>query len=233
MKYALSFLMLMALAGPAAAQDAPATPDTAPLVPAPMSQTDLLQEPMPGTDVRWFIWGVPSKDVIEFEKVVLFGEAENALFFIDDINGIKTLITYEFDRDRLWRVTFDMQKQDYPNPQKIIDDYIAFEIMLSKRYGEPKNKQTIWNRDYYQDKHNRWGLAVYNGDLELGMLWQDERTDAIMTLKAEDYKYKFRVVHTSREIAAEREQAALRETLKLDDQKQAPAPAYEPPPLRP
>src|SRR5690606_37448018 len=150
MKYALSFLMLMALAGPAAAQEAAVTPETAPIVPAPMSQTDLLQEPMPGTDVRWFIWGVPSRDVIEFEKVVLFGEAEKALFFIDDINGIKTLITYEFYRDRLWRVTFDMQKQDYPNPQKIIDDYIAFEIMLSKRYGDPKNKQTIWNRDYYK-----------------------------------------------------------------------------------
>lgn len=228
MKYTLSFLMLMALAAPAAAQGAD------PLITTPpMSQTDLLQEPMPGTDVRWFIWGVPSKDVIEFEKVVLFGEAENALFFIDDINGIKTLITYEFDRDRLWRVTFDMQKQEYPNPQKIIEDYVAFEIMLSKRYGDPVNKQTIWNRDYYKNKHNRWGLAVYSGDLELGMLWQNERTDAIMTLKAEDYKYQFRVVHTSREIAAEREQEKLRESLRLDAQKEAAPPVSELPPLRP
>lgn len=227
MKYILSFLMLAVISAPlsAAAQDA------ADLPPGPAPQTDLLQEPMPGTDVRWFIWGVPSEDVIQYEKVVLFGEAENALFFLDDINGIRTLITYEFDRNRLWRVTYDMQKQRYPEPQKIIDDFVAFEIMLSKRYDEPKSKKTIWKKDYYKNRHNHWGLAIYTGDLELGALWQDERTDAIMTLKAEDYKYKFRIVHTSREIAAERAQEKLRQSLKKED---APAAmSSEAPALRP
>lgn len=231
MKQALSFLILILLAAPAAAQDTPAAPPAATdLGPAPMSQTDLLQEPMPGTDVRWFIWGVPSADVIKYEKVVLFGEADNALFFIDEINGLRVLITYEFDRDRLWRVTYDMQKQDYSDPQEIIDDFVSFEILLSERYGDPKTKKTIWTADYYKDKPNRWGLAVYNGDLSLGMLWQDKRTDAVMTLKAEDYKYNFRVVHTSREIAAEREQEELRKTLQKEE---PPAAASDAPALHP
>lgn len=229
MKRLLAILMLT-IAPPAAAQD-PAT-----LVPTPMSQTDLLQEPMPGTDVRWFIWGVPPDDVIKYEKVVLFQEMEGALFFVDEINGIKTLITYEFDHGRLWRVTYDFQKQDYPEPQKIIDDYVSMEILLSQRYGDPVKKTTLWKDDYYKDKHNRWGLAVYNGHLELGMLWQDERTDAIMTLKAEDYDYKFRVVHTSRAIVAEKAEQKLREELKAPTP-QAPAAdtpaAPERPALRP
>ena len=201
-------ILLLTIAAPAAAQD-PAT-----LMPAPMSQTDLLQEPMPGTDVRWFIWGVPPDDVIKYEKVILFQEVDGALFFVDDINGIKTLISYEFDQGRLWRVTYDFQKQDYPEPQKVIDDYVAMEILLNKRYGEPLKKTALWKDDYYKNKHNRWGLAVYNGHLELGMLWQDERTDAIMTLKAEDYDYKFRVVHTSRAIVAEKEALKLKQDLK-------------------
>ncbi len=232
MKYALSFLMLIAAMAPAMAQD-----DTSG-IPVPMSQTDLLQEPMPGTDVRWFIWGVPREDIIKYEKVILFEEAENALFFIDDVNGIKCLISYEFDRGRLWRVTYDMQKQDYPDPQKIIDDYVGFEIMLNKRYGEPKKKEAIWKNEYYKGKHNRWGLAVYNGDLELGMLWQDERTDAIMTLKAEDFKYRLRIVHTSRQIAAERQQEELRRALQHEEKKADPLPSdlpaiEAPPALRP
>lgn len=222
-------IVLTAAAAPAAAQG------TGTLVPAPMSQTDLLQEPMPGTDVRWFIWGVPPDDVIKYEKVILFEEVDGTLFFVDEIGGIKTLISYEFDHGKLWRVTYDFQKQDYPDPQKIIDDYVAMEILLNKRYGEPKKKTAIWNNDYYKDKHNRWGLAVYNGELELGMLWQDARTDAIMTLKAEDYQYKFRIVHTSRAISEARAAAKLKEELKAPS---PPAPSEPsgtaaPPALRP
>lgn len=223
MKYLLAILLSVTAAMPAFAQSAPA------LVPVPMSQTDLLQEPMPGTDVRWFIWGVPSDDVIKYERVVLFDDVDGTLFFVDDINGLKTLISYEFDRGRLWRVTYDFQKQNYPDPQNIIDDYVATEIMLNKRYGDPVKKTSIWKDDYYKDKHDYWGLAVYNGHLDLGMLWQDERTDAIMTLKAENYVYRFRVVHTSRAIAAEREEQQQREDMKA----LAPTPEAAPPPLTP
>lgn len=224
MKPYLAFIALMVLSAPATAQD----PST--YVPTPMSQTDLLQEPMPGTDVRWFIWGVPSADVIKYERVVLFEEVDGTLFFVDEIKGIKTLISYEFDQGRLWRVTYDFQKEDYPDPQVIITEYVTMEIMLSERYGAPLKKTTLWKDDYYQDKHNRWGLAVYNGHLELGMLWQNDRTDAIMTLRAEDYDYKFRIVHTSRAIAAEREERKMREEMKAPEPVTPPAAA---PPLTP
>jgi hypothetical protein len=211
MKHLLLLLALTLSALPAVAQE------------TPVAREDLLVEPMPGSDVRWFIWGVPPDDVIKYEKVILFEEVNGTLFFVDDVYGIKTLISYEFYKNRLWRVTYDFQKDDYPNPQTVIDDYVSTEIMMNKRFGEPKARETLWKNDYYKDKHNRWGLAVYNGYLELRMMWENERTQAVMSLKAEDYDYKFRIVHTSRAIEAEMKAEQLKDDLSVP----TPAPALK------
>lgn len=180
-----------------------------------IDRDSLLVEPMPGSDVRWFIWGVPPEDVIQYEKVVLFEQVGDTLFFVDEINSIKTLISYEFIDNKLWRVTYDMQKDTYPDPQEVIDDFVRFDIMLSKRYGESTGKDLIWKDDYYKDKPNRWGLAIFNSLLEMRMVWDTPRTRAFMSLKAVDHDYQFRVVHTSAEIADQIERAKMQEHLSI------------------
>lgn len=189
---------------------------TAPLARAQEASRDsLLVEPMPGSDVRWFIWGVPPEDVIKYEKVVLFEQVGDTLFFVDEINGIKTLISYEFQDGKLWRVTYDMQKDTYPEPQGIIDDFVSFDILLSKRYGPSTSKDLIWQDDYYKDKPNRWGLAVLGGLLEMRMGWDTPRTLARMSLKAVDRDYQFRIVHTSAAMAKQMEQSAVQKHLTV------------------
>lgn len=149
-------------------------------------------------DVRGFVWGVSPADVKKYETVALFDKVDDALFFIDDLHGIKTLISYEFRNDRLWRVTFDMQKDDYPVPQKILEDYMTFQAEITNKVGAPTDEKMIWSRNYYKDKPNRWGLAVYNGDLTLETIWWSNTTKIEQRLGAKDYDYNFKIIYTSR-----------------------------------
>lgn len=188
MKTILLFLAGLLLSFPAAAQE------------TENIQGEFLQDMSAWGDVRGFIWGVTPEDVKHFERVVLFDEIENTLFFIDEINGIKTLISYEFIDGKLWRVVMDMQKDDYPDPQEIVKDFVRFQVGLNKRYGEMTSTKLDWSNDYYKDKPDYWGLAVYNGHLKMRMDWQSGKTDVSMTLGAEDYDYDFKMTFTSRAI---------------------------------
>lgn len=207
MKYALVISALLLLVGPAAAQETPEQEAAPPTI----------DVPVPGTDVRGFIWGVPPADVIKYEKVVLYEKVGDTLFFIDNVNGLKTLISYEFYNNRLWRVIFDVLKDEYPQPQRIIDDYVSMEILLNRQYGDFKSRDEKWRDNYYKEKYNHWGLAVYNGHLELRTHWQTPRTDALLSLRAEKYDYKFRVIHFSPAIAAQIEQDKVKQTLGNGD----------------
>lgn len=189
------------------------------------SAVPVMDEIVPGTDVRGFIWGVPSEDVIKYERVVLFERHDNQLLFIDKINGVKTLISYEFYNNKLWRVTFDSLKDDYSNPQDLIDNFVRMSILLNKQYGEAIDKKEIWANDYYKNKHNRWGLAVLNDYLKLQMKWQTSRTDVVMSLEHSDVQgrtYKFRVVHTGRAIAAAMEQDTVNQVMSPESAPLAP-----------
>lgn len=188
MKTALILLLGLLMSFPAAAKE------------EENIQGEFLQDMSAWGDVRGFVWGVTPEDVKHFERVVLFDEIENTLFFIDKVNGIKTLISYEFVDNKLWRVGMEMQKDDYPIPQDIIKDFVRFQVGLNKRYGEMTRTKLDWSHDFYKDKPNRWGLAVYNGHLKMRMDWQSSKTDVMMTLSAKDYDYDFKMTFESRAI---------------------------------
>ena len=166
-------------------------------------------------DVRNFIWGVSKDDVKKFEKVILFEDVDNALFFIDDWDDVKILVGYEFQDDKLFRVSIDFQKPNYPDPAKAVEFYVTRELELDKTLGVKGQQETIWNDYYYANMPNHFPLAVLNGHVELVTKWQTPRSNVTMRMKAEDFNYTHRITYESRVLKEERQEAQKQEESPL------------------
>ncbi len=159
-----------------------------------------------GGDVRNFIWGVGKEDVKKFERVILFEEVENALFFVDEWAEEKVLIGYEFWDDKLIRTSIDVQKSNYPDPGDAVAFYVAREYELNEKLGVEGKQETIWKNDYYAKMPNHFALAVLNGHVDLITRWDLPRTRVIMAMTAEDFAYTHRVTYESKELSLQRTQ---------------------------
>ncbi len=157
--------------------------------------------------VRGFIWGIGKEDVKKFERVVLFEELENTLFFIDEWDGVKTLIGYEFWEDQLIRASISFQKENYPNPSDAIAFYVAREFDLNDALGSKGEQEVIWKDYHYENMPNHFPLAVLNGHVDLVTRWETSRSDITMGMSAQDFEYAHRIVYESRELMAARTQA--------------------------
>ena len=132
--------------------------------------------------VRGVVWGLPSAVVREGEKGTFVEEGENgALFFVDEIDGIRYSITYEFDDDKLYRAQIFSEKNFY-SPQERVEDMIEMKQYLDARFGEPISEDFEWKNDRDKKFPDHWGWSVFNGSLIITIKWQDEETAAMAYL---------------------------------------------------
>lgn len=156
-------------------------------------------------DVRNFVWGVGREDVKQYEKGMYFDEQDNALFFLDYIHEARSLITYEFYKDKLYRVRIDFQKR-FTDEQKHMDMYYDVQREIEEQLGPPVDTEFLWlGKQRYKDRPDYWGTAVYMGDLRLRTTWRTQRTDVMQSLRGKDFKPEFTLIYTGRDILAEKE----------------------------
>ena len=128
--------------------------------------------------VRGFVWGLSPAVVKEGEKGTFVEEGENGtLFFVDEIDGVRYSITYEFDDDKLYRAQIFSEKK-YTRPQARVEDMVEMKRYLDSRFGDPVSEDFEWKSDRDKKFPNQWGWSIYNGSLIINIKWQDQETAA-------------------------------------------------------
>lgn len=127
-------------------------------------------------DVRGFIWGLPPSIIKAEEKSIFVEEADDGtLFYVDNIRGIKSSITYEFEYNKLNRVSI-FSENEYPKPQDRIDDFVKIKRDLDQRFGVPTEENFDWKKDTDKKYPDQWGWTVYRGDLDITITWKNVDT---------------------------------------------------------
>lgn len=185
-KIGLVFLLLLTFSGSAGAQEDPIK-----FPPLNLGPDDV------GV-VRGFIWGISKDDVREFETGMYFDELENAIFYLDYVFRKRTLITYEFNKGKLWRVQLS-SKREYSDPKAPLDDFGELQQELSRKYGEAEVVMD-WKSRKYRDYPKYWGTAMMQGSLEMSARWHDEKynTDIVLYLKGRDFVPSLTLTYTDK-----------------------------------
>lgn len=131
---------------------------------------------------RGFIWGLTPEIVKEEERSTFIDEDTSAagtiLLYIDKIDGKKHSISYSFVDNKLSKIVIGNEKK-YLKDQDRIDDLVKWNNMISETYGEPISEDMKWRPSEDRDKPDRWGWAVYRGELFITTQWR--KGDTLVT----------------------------------------------------
>jgi hypothetical protein len=72
---------------------------------------------------------------------------------------------YEFRHESLVRGQYILLQQPINGLNEFIEYYRTLKALLTAKYGDPTNDQTVWDNDLYQPVPDYWGVAVLIGHL--------------------------------------------------------------------
>lgn len=152
--------------------------------------------------VRGFLWGLPQIAILDNEKGTLISDEGDLIFYLDNVLGARSVIGYEFNDDKLWRVKI-FNERKYSVPQDRIEALLSYQKILEARYGEPLDEQFMWRSEYEKNHPDNWGWAVYRGNLAIKILWQTEDSIVTLSLKTpKQYKPEMVIAFTERKTEA-------------------------------
>jgi len=98
----------------------------------------------------------------------------------------KAFVNYFFTDNQLIKAGYILAGL-HTNKNDYITDYNDFKEILTKKYGSPKNEQTLWKNDLYKDDHSHWGLAISIGHLKYFSAWETDNTEILNFLSGDNY----------------------------------------------
>lgn len=129
---------------------------------------------------RGFIWGATKEDVRKFETAPFYKDEGDQLFFVEEKEAFRPLITYTFQDGRLIAAKYELQEFHEPNPENVLNRLSDTQASLKKLYGQPISEEMIWRTRTYQYLPRFWGRALYQGSLWFRTLWRNEYTQAVL-----------------------------------------------------
>ncbi len=152
-------------------------------------------------DFRNTRWGMSQAQVRASESGKPFQEFANAAGFIYDKNvaGMKCSIAYVFVENILVRARYTFH-EEHSNLDQYIVDREKLHNILSKKYGDPDNDETIFiaNKEYYSRNRDKIGRGFATGDINRRSFWHTAWTDIYLYLSGDNYRNELFVEYRSR-----------------------------------
>ena len=164
-------------------------------------------------DFRKANWGMKMSEVKKTEAGKILQETEDVLAYEATLAGFKTLVIYIFAGDQLTRAKYSII-EEHSNKNDFITDYSSLKDLLTKKYGNPMEDETIWKDDLYRDKYSDWGFAISLGHLFYYSKWDTEKTEIVSVLNGENYQLKTVIEYTSKNLGKQEEKIREKEALK-------------------
>jgi len=154
-----------------------------------------------GQDFRKTTWGMTKAQVKQTETGKILKETDDILAYRAELAGYESFVIYIFADDKLTRAKYSII-EEHSNKNDYISDYNAIKELLTKKYGSPKEDETVWKNDLYKDDYSQWGFAVSLGHLMYYSSWENDRTSIFFLLNGENYEIKTVIEYTSKELSA-------------------------------
>jgi hypothetical protein len=164
-------------------------------------------------DFRKANWGMQMSEVKKTESVEILQETEDVLAYETTLAGFKALVIYIFAGNQLTRAKYSII-EEHTNKNDYIVDYSSLKELLTKKYGNPIEDETIWKDDLYRDKYSDWGFAISLGHLFYFSKWDTEKTEIVSVLNGENYQINAVIEYTSKNLGAEEAKMREEEALK-------------------
>lgn len=149
-----------------------------------------------GFNFRKTKWGMSIAQVKSSEPLEVMKEDKNLLGYNTTVIGKDVLLLYMFVNNQLVRARYGLAVS-HTNKNDYIGDYNDFKEILTKKYGKPKQDETLWKNDLYKDDYSDWGFAISLGHLIYLSSWETQDTGIGNMLMGENHKIFCIVEYTS------------------------------------
>ena len=155
-------------------------------------------------DFRKTTWGMNEEQVKATEEREVGYEGNSvsgyALGYEVEIDVNNYYCYYLFLENKLYQGRY-MLNEKHVNKNLYIDDYEELKEVLTKKYGNPINKNEIyWEDDLFKDNKVDWGLAISVGDLYYFSGWETPITKISLELDGDNYKIRLILIYESKEL---------------------------------
>lgn len=157
-------------------------------------------------------WGMSISEVKASEPLDVADEKENFLAYRTTVIGKSVFIVYFFTDDQLTRARYVLA-ESHSNKNDFITDYKDFNEILTKKYGDPNEDETIWRDELFKDDHSEWGTAISLGHLIYFSTWKTQDTEIRNVLTGENYDISCIVEYASKNLKELEKNAQEKEAL--------------------
>lgn len=144
-------------------------------------------------------WGMSITQVKSSEPLDVAKEDENLLGYETTVIGKDVFVVYFFIDNQLVRARY-LLAESHTNRNDFITDYNDFKEILTKKYGKPKQDESLWKNDLYKDDYSDWGFAISLGHLTYLSSWETQDTEIINILMGDNFDISCIVEYSSKNL---------------------------------
>jgi len=174
----------------------------------------LLSSLLFSNDFRKVNWGMNKDEVKKAETMEIIQESDDIIAYQTNLAGMQTLLIYIFADNKLTRAKYSII-DEHSNKNDYISDFSKIKELLSKKYGNCEEDETIWKDDLYRDKYSDWGFAVSLGHLIYYAKWNTEKTEILSILSGENYQIKNVIEYSSKALSGKEDEMREKEYLSF------------------
>lgn len=144
-------------------------------------------------------WGMSIAKVKSSEPLDVAKEDTTLLGYKTTVIGKDVFVVYFFIDNKLVRARYVLA-ESHTNKNDFITDYNDFKEILTKKYGKPKQDESLWRNDLYKDDYSGWGTAISLGHLIYLSSWETPDTEIKNMLMGENYDISCIVEYRSKNL---------------------------------
>ena len=141
----------------------------------------------------------PLPQVKSSEPLDVAKEDENLLGYETTVIGKDVFVVYFFIDNQLVSARY-LLAESHTNRNDFITDYNDFKEILTKKYGKPKQDESLWKNDLYKDDYSDWGFAISLGHLTYLSSWETQDTEIINILMGDNFDISCIVEYSSKNL---------------------------------
>ncbi len=151
-------------------------------------------------DFRKIKWGMNKQDVIASENDQPTARESNYIAYACKLSRLDCVLFYQFiPNGKLYQAGYYITNE-HINENLFIEDYHSIDNSLRKKYGEPTTINDVWKDKFYQNRRQKWGMAIMRGDYIKGSEWTIEKTTLQHMMAGDNGKIEHTIIYKSVEM---------------------------------
>jgi hypothetical protein len=162
-------------------------------------------------DFRSHNWGATVEKVKQVEGEPAH-ETDDRLMYQANIIGLSAYLAFDFVEGQLASAVY-LFTETHVNDNLFLNDFGSIDGLLTERYGNPDDEQTIWSNNLYRDDPEHYGMAVSMGHMAKETTWETDRTTIRHVMRGDNFEVSHGIAYQGKMMEELQEEARRREAL--------------------